>query len=95
MNISEQRPWYTNKDLFEQINSMRGDFRGLSNEMQETRKIIKNSKGDMQTNSLANYLKSIDVDSSFSNRKKLAAKHGIKNYRGTAAQNSRLLNKLR
>ncbi|WP_077320084.1 hypothetical protein [Virgibacillus proomii] len=59
MNISEQRPWYTNKDLFEQINSMRGDFRGLSNEMQETRKIIKNSKGDMKTNSLADYLKAL------------------------------------
>lgn len=33
--------------------------------------------------------------SSFANRKKLAEQHGIKNYRGTAAQNTQLLNKLR
>lgn len=33
--------------------------------------------------------------SSFANRKKLAEQHGIKNYRGTAAQNTRLLNILR
>ncbi len=44
-NMSEQRPWYTNKDLFEQINSMRGDFRDLSNEMQKTRKLLKSITG--------------------------------------------------
>lgn len=52
-------------------------------------------KGDMKTNSIVDYLKSIGVDSSFANRKKLAAKHGIKNYTGTAAQNLQLLKKLR
>lgn len=52
-------------------------------------------KGDMQTPSIVNYLKSIKQDSSFANRAKLAAKHGIKNYSGTAAQNTRLLEKLR
>ncbi len=46
-------------------------------------------------NSVVDYLKSIKADSSFGNRKKLAAKHGIKNYRGTAAQNTQLLKKLR
>lgn len=52
-------------------------------------------KGDMKTNSIVDYLKSIGVDSSMTNRKKLAAKHGIKNYAGTAAQNAQLLKKLR
>lgn len=52
-------------------------------------------KGDMKTNSIVDYLKSIKVDSSFGNRKKLAVKHGIKNYKGTANQNSKLLKKLR
>ncbi|WP_062105203.1 N-acetylmuramoyl-L-alanine amidase [Bacillus niameyensis] len=52
-------------------------------------------KGDQKTNSIVDYLKSIKVVSSYANRKKLAAKHGIKNYRGTATQNSQLLKKLR
>ncbi|WP_242698100.1 N-acetylmuramoyl-L-alanine amidase [Bacillus sp. SD088] len=53
------------------------------------------SKGDQKTNSIVDYLKSIKVDSSFANRKKLAAKHGIKNYSGTAGQNAQLLKKMR
>ncbi|MCZ1180111.1 DUF3597 family protein [Alkalihalobacillus clausii] len=52
-------------------------------------------KGDQKTTSLVDYLKSINVDSSFSNRAKLAATNGIKNYEGTAAQNTQLLNILR
>lgn len=52
-------------------------------------------KGDQKTNSIVDYLKSIEEDSSFANRKKLAAKHGIKNYSGTAGQNAQLLKKLR
>lgn len=50
-----------------------------------------NYKGD----SLVDYLKSIKEDSSFANRNKLATKYGIKNYKGTAAQNLQLLNKMR
>lgn len=46
-------------------------------------------------NSIVDYLNSIGVDSSFTNRKKLAEKHGIKNYKGTAAQNLQLLRILR
>lgn len=53
------------------------------------------AKGDMKTTSIVVYLKSIGVDSSFSNRRKMAAKHGIKNYSGTAQQNLLLLKKLR
>lgn len=45
--------------------------------------------------SLITYLKSVGQDSSFANRKKLAAKNKIKNYKGTAAQNTKLLNILR
>ena len=55
----------------------------------------KKPKGDMKTNSIVDYLKSIGVDSSYSNRKKLAAKHGIKGYSGTPSQNLTLLKKLR
>ena len=41
--------------------------------------------------SLVDALDSIKVDSSFSSRKKIAAKNGTKNYAGTAAQNTKLL----
>lgn len=41
--------------------------------------------------SLVDALDSIKVDSSFSSRKKIAAKNGIKNYAGTATQNTKLL----
>ena len=46
-------------------------------------------------NSIVDYLKSIGVDSSYTNRKKLAKENGINNYTGTAEQNLKLLEKLR
>ena len=44
-----------------------------------------------KTESIVDYLNSIKVDSSPTNRKKIAAVHGISNYTGTAAQNTKLL----
>lgn len=46
-------------------------------------------------NSIVDYLKSVEINSSFENRKKLAEENGIKNYTGTANQNTKLLNILR
>lgn len=54
-----------------------------------------NSGSTYTGNSVVDYLKSVGQDSSFANRKKLAAQYGINNYSGTAAQNLELLNKLR
>lgn len=45
--------------------------------------------------SIVDYLNSNNIDSSKSNRKKIAAEYGISNYTGTAAQNTQLLNKLK
>ena len=45
--------------------------------------------------SIVDYLKSINIDSSFENRKKLATQNGIINYTGTAEQNIKLLNILK
>jgi N-acetylmuramoyl-L-alanine amidase len=53
------------------------------------------TKGDRNTNSIVDYLKSIGEDSSFENRKRLARENGINNYTGTAEQNIRLLRILR
>jgi N-acetylmuramoyl-L-alanine amidase CwlA len=53
------------------------------------------SKGNMKTDSIVEYLNSIGADSSYSNRKKLAAKYGIKGYNGEASENLRLLDLMR
>lgn len=50
---------------------------------------------DNSYNSIVDALNSIGVDSSYSNRKKLAVANGIYNYTGTATQNSQLLAKLK
>lgn len=46
-------------------------------------------------NSIVDGLNSVGVNSSYDNRKKIAQANGIKNYTGTAKQNTELLNKLK
>ena len=52
-------------------------------------------KTNYKGNSIVDGLKSAGVNSSFDNRKKIAQANGIKNYTGTAKQNTELLNKLK
>lgn len=47
------------------------------------------------SNSIVDALKSLNIDSSFNNRKKIALINNIKNYRGTSSQNIALLNLLK
>lgn len=54
-----------------------------------------NKSSGYSGNSIVDYLKSIGIDSSYSNRKKLAKENGINNYTGTAEQNLKLLEILR
>lgn len=61
----------------------------------ESSKIANEKNGDITTNSIVDYLISIEEDHSFTHRKKLAERYSIKNYRGTASQNTNLLRKLR
>ncbi|MBE6842361.1 MAG: hypothetical protein E7510_05975 [Ruminococcus sp.] len=60
-----------------------------------TQKIICYPKCDSSYTSLVDALKSIGVDSSKENRKKIAGINGITNYEYTAKQNEELLNKLK
>ncbi|HFK6923190.1 TPA: DUF5776 domain-containing protein [Listeria monocytogenes] len=56
------------------------------------------AKPNTQSNSslgLVDYMNMNKLDSSFANRKKLASSYGIKNYTGTATQNTTLLAKLK
>lgn len=59
------------------------------------KKVIAKVKAKYTGGSLVDYLKSIGIDSSFTNRKRLATKYGIKNYTGTSKQNTLLLEKMR
>ena len=43
LSMGEQ--WYTNKELFEQLNAMQKDFHDLRSEMRETRNVIKKYNG--------------------------------------------------
>ena len=52
-------------------------------------------KTNYKGNSIVDGLKSVGVNSSYDNRKKIAQANGIKNYTGTAKQNTELLNKLK
>ena len=52
-------------------------------------------KTNYKGNSIVDGLKSAGVNSSYDNRKKIAQANGIKNYTGTAKQNTELLNKLK
>ncbi|WP_078392611.1 N-acetylmuramoyl-L-alanine amidase [Shouchella patagoniensis] len=51
--------------------------------------------GNQTTTSIVTYLNSIGIDSSYANRARLASQHNITNYRGTAQQNTRLLELVR
>lgn len=48
-----------------------------------------------KSDSLTEALKAVGVDSSMKNRRKIAARNGIKNYTGTSAQNKKLLRLLK
>ena len=51
--------------------------------------------GKIQETSLVDYMKSLNLDSTYNNRAKLAEEYGIPNYSGTSAQNLALLSKLK
>lgn len=59
------------------------------------KKEIYYSKVDYKGFSFVDALKKISVDSSFENRKKIALKNGITNYKGSLSQNIKLLNLLK
>ena len=48
-----------------------------------------------RSNSIAEALKNVNVDSSFSYRSKIAKRNNIKNYKGTAEQNTQMLKLLK
>lgn len=55
---------------------------------------VEKPKPQKKFTSIVDYLKHIGIDSSFANRSRLAKHYGISNYKGTANQNTELLNKM-
>lgn len=76
--------------------SLDNDIDNIKKVAQEPTQSASTSKSQQpkKFTSLIDYLNYHKVDSSFNNRKYLAIKNGIKNYTGTAEQNTELLNKL-
>lgn len=59
------------------------------------KKIVYYPRYKGKSSSIVDALKSLGINSSKSNRKKVASLNGIKNYSGTASQNTKLLNLLK
>lgn len=67
----------------------------IKNGNTETNKQNYYSNTNYSGTSIVDGLKSINVDSSFANRKKIASANGINDYTGTASQNDKLLSLLK
>ena len=73
-------------------------YKGTAKQNEELLNILKGNgyyKADYKDLSFVDALKSIGVDSSFENRKRIARANGIGNYKGSALQNMKLLNMLK
>ena len=77
-------------------NDFKAMLSGKTSSVTNTSKPSKPAASKPKTSgSVVDYMKSKNIDASFNNRKKLATQYGIKNYTGTASQNSQLLSKLK
>ena len=86
---------YKNRKKLAKENGI-NNYSGTAEQNLKLLEILRGKKtSNYKGNSIVDYLKSIGVDSSYSNRKKLAKENGINNYSGTADQNLKLLEKLR
>lgn len=77
------------------VNKHMGGSAPSSNDSQQNTSSSGSSSSSYTGSSVVDYLKSIGQDSSLAARKKLASRHGISPYTGTASQNTALLKALR
>ena len=86
---------YANRKKLAKENGI-NNYSGTAEQNLKLLEILRGKKtSNYKGNSIVDYLKSIGVDSSYKNRKKLAKENGINSYSGTAKQNLELLKKLR
>ena len=89
--------WGNGQDRKNRLNSAGYDYQTVQNIVNQKLGATSSyyPKFTGSTTSIVDALKSIGIDSSFGNRKKIASKNGISNYSGTASQNTQLLNLLK
>ena len=93
--------WATDKNYADTLiavhnaNMRKGNYSTTTNVASVTNDNSSSVRKEIKYTSIVDYLNSQGIDSSFNNRKKLAAKYGIINYTGTAPQNIELLKRLR
>ena len=86
---------YKNRKKLAKENGIK-NYSGTAEQNLKLLEILRGKKtSNYKGNSIVDYLKSVGIDSSYKNRKKLAKENGINNYTGTANQNLKLLEKLR
>lgn len=99
---------FTNRKKLAQANGI-SNYTGTASQNTQLLNILRGSSTSSSSSSSTSYyakyngssssivdaLKSIGVDSSYNNRKKIAKANGISNYNGTASQNTQLLNLLK
>ena len=94
MNVDSS---FNNRKKLAEQNGIK-DYTGTATQNTKLLNILKNNqtsnyyaKYNGSSNSIVDALKSLGIDSSFNNRKKIANKNGITSYTGTASQNAKLL----
>lgn len=90
--------WGNGEDRKNRLIDAGYDYKAIQNRVNEILNYNKTSyytKCNNNYKSIVDALNSIGVNSSFENRKKIAIKNNINDYKGTAAQNNQLLNKLK
>ncbi len=92
-----QGKWGNGQDRKNRLTNAGYDYQAVQNIVNQKLGATSNyySKYSGNTTSIVDALKSIGVNSSFGNRKKIASKNGISNYSGSASQNLKLLNLLK
>ena len=86
------------KELYKEA-GFTDEYKGTASQNENLLRILRGDndyyKSDYKGLSFVDGLKSIGVDSSFANRKRIARANGINNYTGSALQNMKLLNMLK
>ena len=96
MSQTPLKPYITVGEIVEEVPGARNPYLleddiGWLNDQVIERKVEYLAAPDYVGDSFSDALKSISVDNSFENRKRLASLNGISNYTGTMAQNMQLL----
>lgn len=87
--------WGNGEERKQKLGSLYNEVQAKVNELLSMQQVEYYPACNSKYVSIVDALDSIKVDSSFENRKKIAQKNNVRDYKGTAVQNNRLLDKLK